>query len=556
MRQYHIGSMVVTIAILLISLGASSEEALSQNSGQDPEASAPTTPDEPSFAPDRILVKTKEDAATEAIETVNRKNNARTEKRIPRTQVKVVKLPEDLSVQEAVKRYEASPDVEYAEPDYEVYPAQSYPTPDDPRYSNLYGLNNTGQNKGTLNADIDAPEAWSVTNGDASTVVAVIDTGVDVKHPDLKDNIWVNPGESGTDSSGNDKATNGVDDDVNGYKDDVNGWDFANDDNSVFDRASDDSHGTHVAGTIAAEGNNDLGVVGVNWRAKVMSAKFIGPGDVGYISDAIEALNYAVANGVKISNNSWGHGTYFSQSMLNAIKAADGKGHLFVAAAMNDSADNDVATRYPSGYNSPNIISVAATDNNDSLASFSNYGATSVDLAAPGVYILSTLPGNTYGYYNGTSMATPHVAGTAALIKANSPNLDDAGIKNRILSSADPRASLAGKTATGGRLSAARALGVNTAPMITNTRPGSKTRDRTPTISATVRDDETDLTESNISLYVDGQPITDFTYDQTTDKLTYTSPHLSRTRHTVEIVVIDDPQEPGTTKTWSFRIRR
>ena len=570
MRHYHIGASVVVTAILLIGLGSSSEQALSQPSEEDTETPAWSAPDEPSFAPDRILVKTKENAATEAIETVNRRNSARTEKRIPHTRVNVVKLPEALSVQEAVKRYEASPDVEYAEPDYKLYPTQSYPPPDDPRYSNLYGLNNTGQEKGAVNADIDAPEAWSVTTGDASTVVAVIDTGIDINHPDLKDNIWVNPGESGTDSSGNDKATNGVDDDGNGYKDDVNGWDFYYDNNSVFDRAAADSHGTHVAGTIAAKGNNSLGVVGVNWQAKIMPAKFIGPDNIGYTSGVIAAINYAVNNGAKISNNSWGGGA-FTRSLYDTIKAADSKGHLFVASAGNKAENSDETPHFPSSYGHDaavakytnpdlpsleNIIAVAATNREDSLAGFSNYGAESVDLGAPGVSILSTVPGKDYESWYGTSMATPHVTGTAALIKANSPNLDDAGIKNRILSSVDPKPDLQGKTATDGRLSAARALGINTAPMITNTRPGSKTRDRTPTISATVRDDETDLTESNISLYLDGQPITGFTYDQATDKLTYTSPRLSRTRHTVEIVVVDDPQEPSTTKTWSFRISR
>jgi len=455
MRRY-IGLFGIAAVVLLAGLGAQPDRALSETKRDTVGAD---------FVPDRILVKTKEGASTKAVESVNRKNKASTKKKIPRNRLSVVELPGDLPVEEAVERYEDSPDIEYAEPDYKVRPAQSLATPNDPQYSEIYGLNNTGQNGGTADADIDAPEAWGVTPGSADTVVAVIDTGIDTKHPDLKNNIWTNPGESGTDGSGNDKATNGVDDDANGYVDDVNGWDFFNDDNTVFDVAADDRHGTHIAGTIAAEGNNEIGVTGVNWQAKIMPLKFVGP-EHGTISGAIEALNYAVANGATISNNSYVEP--FSQAFYDAIKAADTKGHLFVAAAGNEARDNDATARYPSSYDLPNIIAVAATDNKDSLASFSNYGTTSVDLAAPGVSVLSTLPTgwpNTYGLGNGTSMATPHVAGAAALVKAKFPDLDDSGIKERILSSVDPKPGLANKTKTGGRLNAAQALGVESATL-------------------------------------------------------------------------------------------
>jgi thermitase len=448
----------VAVIVILIVTGTRTDDAFSE---------ARPDPSNADFAPDRVLVKAKEGASTEAVETVNRKNKARTKKKIPRSRLNVVELPKGLPVEEAVERYEASPSIEYAEPDYKVRPAQNPPIPNDPRYGEMYGLNNTGQNGGAADADIDAPDAWSVTSGNASTVVAVIDTGVEINHPDLKNNIWVNPGESGTDSSGNDKSANGVDDDANSYVDDVNGWDFFNNDNSVFDAPADDRHGTHVAGTIAAEGNNDIGVTGVNWKAKVMPLKFVGP-EHGTVSGAIEALNYAVANGATISNNSYVEP--FSRAFYDAIKAADTKGHLFVAAAGNEARDSDATTRYPSGYDLPNIIAVAATDNKDSLASFSNYGATSVDLAAPGVSVLSTLPTgwpNTYGLGNGTSMATPHVAGAAALVKANFPDLDDSGIKDRILSSVDPKPGLAGKMVTGGRLNAAQTLGALTVSNVT-----------------------------------------------------------------------------------------
>lgn len=192
----------------------------------------------------------------------------------------------------------------------------------DSDYPKLYGLNNTGQTGGTADADVDAPEAWNTTTGDTLTVVAVIDEGVDINHPDLKNNIWTNSGET---------AGNGIDDDKNGYVDDVNGWDFYNKDRTVYDSGDGDKHGTHVAGTIAAEGNNSLGVVGVNWKAKIMPLKFLGP-DGGYTSDAAAAIDYAVNKGVKISNNSWGGGGA-NQTLLDAIKRADIAGHLFVAAA-------------------------------------------------------------------------------------------------------------------------------------------------------------------------------------------------------------------------------
>jgi thermitase len=281
---------------------------------------------------------------------------------------------------------------------------------------------------------------------------------VDINHPDLRNNIWTNPGET---------AGDGIDNDRNGYVDDLNGWDFFHNDASVFDAADGDEHGTHVAGTIAAEGNNSAGVVGVNWQAKIMPLKFLGSGG-GYTSGAVEALNYAVNKGVKISNNSWGGGGS-SQALADAINRADAAGHLFVAAAGNGGADgvgdnNDGVPHYPSNYNNANIISVAATNSRDAIASFSNYGSTSVDLAAPGVGIWSTLPNSTYGSYSGTSMATPHVTGAAALIKSKSPSSDDAQIKAQILQYVENKANLQGKAATSGRLNAAQAVSSEMSP--------------------------------------------------------------------------------------------
>ena len=512
-------------------------------------------PDKVAFAPGRILVKVEDSAPAGAIASVNRENDARVEDKIPHSGVSVVDLPADLSVNEAVELYEASPQVEYAEPDYEVTLAQSALAPNDPGFSNMYGLNNAGQTGGTPDADIDAPEAWSATTGKPDTVVAVIDTGVDIYHPDLNDNIWTNPDEI---------AGNGIDDDANRYVDDVHGWDFANDDASVFDSAADDKHGTHVAGTIAAEGDNGMGVAGVTWQAKIMPLKFISPGK-GYVSDAAEALRYAVDEGAKISNHSYGYYDYcggcFSKTLRDAVDYAAGKDHLVVAAAMNGGSDwvgddNDQNPVYPAGHEGANVISVAASDQRDALTSFSNYGATSVDLAAPGQSIYSTYPNNTYGNGTGTSMATPHVTGVAALVEAQNPDLDTAGIKNRILESVDKKASLEGKTVSGGRLNAGRAFGV--APIITTWRPrhNATIRDRTPTIRMTLEDQEPELTADRIELYIDGTQRWGFTYDQTNDTLAYTSGRLSFSRHSVHAVVRNAEGLEVDTRTWEFRVVR
>ncbi len=535
MRHYLIA---FTILVFSATLGIQPQQALSQTEQSNPNSGTEAQ----AFAPGRIIVKAEEEAPANAVESLNRETEASIEERLPVSGVEVVDLPRDLSVAEAVERYESSPDIEYAEPDYEVEPSQSIPMPKDPEYSKLHGLNNTGQYSGTVGADISAPEAWSITTGNVNTVVAVIDTGVDINHMDLKNNIWVNEDEI---------PGNGTDDDNNGYVDDVNGWDFRNEDNTVFD-ADENPHGTHVAGTIAAEGDNGIGVTGVSWRTKVMSLKFIGP-ESGYTSDAVEALNYAVKEGVKISNNSWGGGGY-SRTLEDALDKADAAGHLFVAAAGNEAADTDATPHYPSSYDSPNVISVANTDNNDLLKDTSNFGATSVDLAAPGKWIYSTLPNNTYGYKSGTSMATPHVSGVAALVKSQNPELSDEQIKAQLLNSVDKKASLDGRVLTGGRLNAARAVGADTTkPKVSAVRPTGRTKDRTPVLAATVRDDGTDLAKSDIHLYVDGSRKGTFSYSSTTDLLSYRSGKLTHGKHTVRIIVEDEAGNAGD-RSWKLRV--
>lgn len=346
-----------------------------------------------------------------------------------------------LPVTETIRRLQTDPNVVYAEPNFIVSAAL---TPNDPRYPELYGLNNTGQTGGTADADIDAPEAWDLQTG-TDIVVAVIDTGLDYNHEDIAGNVWSNPGEI---------AGNGIDDDNNGYIDDTRGWDFVNNDNDPFD---DNDHGTHVSGTIAAVGNNAVGVVGVNWRARIMPLKFLSATGSGTTADAIEAVDYSVLMGARVSSNSWGGGA-FSQALSDAIAAAGAAGQVFAAAAGNASANNDTTPSYPCSYTLANIICVAATDDDDLLATFSNYGAASVDLGAPGVSILSTTPANTYASFSGTSMATPHVAGVAALALASDASLTVADLKALVLDNADAITALAGITVTSGRLNAYNTL--------------------------------------------------------------------------------------------------
>jgi subtilisin family serine protease/subtilisin-like proprotein convertase family protein len=335
------------------------------------------------------------------------------------------------------------PGVRYVEPDFMI--SVDSTTPNDPSYSGLYGLNNTGQTGGTLDADIDAPEAWDLTVGTRSIVVGVIDSGVDYNHPDLAANIWTNPGEV---------AGDGVDNDGNGYVDDVHGYDFVNNDGDPMD---DNGHGTHVSGTIGAVGNNSLGVVGVNWLSQIMGLKFLGSNGSGPISAAVSALNYATMMrnnygvNIRLTNNSWGGGA-FSQAMSDAITASGNAGMLFLAAAGNAASDIDATPYYPASYNLPSMIVVAATDSKDAIASYSNFGVNTVDLAAPGSSVLSTYPNNAYATMSGTSMATPHVSGAAALAWAYAPDATYQQIKDALFDGVDTLPALAGLTATGGRL--------------------------------------------------------------------------------------------------------
>jgi serine protease len=361
-----------------------------------------------------------------------------------------VTLNPNVPIAQAVSFFRGQAGVEFAQPDYRVSIAR---TSNDPGLGTLWGMNNTGQGGGLSDADIDAPEAWNTSVGTGSTVVAVIDTGIDYNHPDLAANMWRNPREV---------PGNGRDDDGNGFRDDVYGYDFANNDGNPMD---DNGHGTHVAGTIGAVGDNGIGVAGVNWHARIMALKFLDASGSGYMSDAVRALNYAVANGARVVNNSYGGGGY-DPAMASTISNARSRGVIVVAAAGNDGTNNDANPVYPANYAGDNVLTVAATDRSDRIASFSNFGRTSVDIAAPGVGIYSTLPNGKYGTFSGTSMATPHVAGALALVWDAHPGWTYRQVIDAILGGADRLSTVGGSVATGGRLNVQKAIagGVGSPP--------------------------------------------------------------------------------------------
>ncbi len=388
-----------------------------------------------------------------------------------------VALTPGTDVAAAVAYYGSAAGVLTAAPDAIV---QLQKTPNDTSYSSLYGMTKIG-----------APTAWDTTTGTSGFVVAVIDSGVDYTHPDLAANMWTNPNET---------AGDGIDNDSNGFVDDIYGWDFANGDSNPFD---DNNHGTHVAGTIGAVGNNSRGVVGVNWSVKIMALKFLSGTGSGYTSDAIASLDYAVKNGAKVSNNSWGGGGY-DGSLASAIGRARTAGHIFVAAAGNSSINIDTTPSYPASYigSYNNVVTVAATNSSDVLASFSNYGAGNVTLAAPGVSILSTTPNNTYSSFSGTSMAAPHVSGAIALYWGANSSASYTDVIAKLKSSVDAVSGLSGKVATGGRLNVANMLASSPPPSVA---PGPKVT------AASFTTTSTQLTKAT------------FTFDKAINASTFTS---------------------------------
>jgi thermitase len=431
-----------------------------------------------------VIVRFRPGTSTAEINRIAARLNDRLEDRFENIDDEAVIADEDgRDAEQVAAEYRALPEVIYAEPNFEInldraegtpmrattaQPAASYaepvvargndddddppvvkaPAPNDPLFEEQWSLQNTGQRGGASGADICATRAWAKTTGSDKVVVAVIDTGVDYRHTDLAGNIWTRPASLApyTDAE-------------LGTFDDLHGFDAADMDGDPMD---DNGHGTHCAGIIGAEGDNQDGIAGVNWHVQIMPLKFLRANGSGTLKDAIECINYAIARkhdgvNVRVISASWGS-MMGARSLEDAIRRAGEEGILFVAAAGNNSTNNDRLPHYPSNYDQPNVLSVAALDRNDRLARFSNFGARTVHLAAPGAEILSTWPNNQYEEHSGTSMATPEVAGVAALILAANPNMSMKELRARLLESVDRLPALEGKVASGGRLNAARAV--------------------------------------------------------------------------------------------------
>lgn len=400
----------------------------------------------PAFHPERILIKVRPHREVD-VRAFHAREGARGVRELQALDgLQIVSLPPGRDVAEAVRRYAESGLVEFAEPDFRLELALA---PNDPRYvdGSLWHLHNTGQNAGKADADIDAPEAWEILNGTTNVIVAVIDSGARLTHQDLRANLWVNPGEI---------AGNGVDDDGDGYIDNIYGINTTAPNSPPNDLIG---HGTQVAGYIGAVGNNGVGAVGVAWRTRLMICRFTDDAGNVYLSQAALGIDFARAKGAHIINASFVNKVYSStlQSAINSCRAA---GIILVAAAGNDGVNNDGTPYYPASYDLDNVVAVAATTRTDQLASFSNYGATSVDLGAPGLDVYSTYntADDAYAVNSGTSFASPIVAGALALLRAQNPGATHRQLIDQLLSTTDPLPSLAGKCRSGGRLNLARAL--------------------------------------------------------------------------------------------------
>ena len=406
--------------------------------------------------PGEYVVRLKSNAVNKISKTrIQESLRAYVTSTIPSMDIVVVKMPVIQTQQSAIKALAQNAMVEFAEPNY-IYRASK--TANDPRFSELWGMKNVGQKDsdgqtGVAGIDIRAEEAWDITTGNKNLVVAVIDTGVDYNHPDIKDNMWMNQAEK--------NGAAGVDDDRNGVVDDIYGFNAITGATRPGDPMDDHGHGTHCAGTIGAKGNDGIGVAGVAWDVSIMAIKFLSAEGGGSLADAVRAIDYANKMGAKVMSNSWGGGG-FSQALFDVIKKTSDDGQLFIAAAGNDYSNNDSSPAYPASYQIDNVISVAAIDNKGLKAGFSNFGKRTVHLGAPGVNILSAT-GGSYDSWSGTSMATPHVSGVAALVWGHETSMTAKEVKTRLLATARPIDGLRGKTVTGATVDAFAAV-TNTLP--------------------------------------------------------------------------------------------
>jgi thermitase len=402
-----------------------------------------------------VLVKFRPGVSVNTINEITARLNDRVEDEIE--SVPGLAAVDDLDNVEAesiAAEYRALPEVEYAEPSYEISLSHDgggfkHLHPNDARFSEQWALANDGQNGGKPGADVAALRAWATTTGDDDIIVAVLDSGVDYNHSDLQHNIWIRA-----------ENVKQYEDSELGSIEDVHGYNAVD---NTGDPMDENGHGTHCAGIVGAEGGNEIGISGVNWKVKIMPLKFMNASGFGTSKNAIEAINYVIDRkragvNVRIISASWGT-KLRSRALEDVIRKAYEEGILFVAASGNDSLSTDLLPQYPASYNLGNLISVAALNRKDELASFSNYGVNSVHIAAPGANILSTWLGNEYEEHSGTSMATPMVSGIAALVLSKRPALSVEELRSTLFNSVDKLPSLNGKVATGGRINAAKAVG-------------------------------------------------------------------------------------------------
>lgn len=406
--------------------------------------------------PGEYLVKISTKVNKDNLKTLEKKLSAKILSSIPQLKIVRIQMPEVQTEESVIQELSKNPIVQMVEPNY-IYRANK--TPNDPAFGKLWGLKNFGQSDergmGLAGIDIDAERAWDITTGSEDVLVAVIDTGVDPLHPDLKENIWTNELEA--------QGEAGVDDDKNGYVDDIHGFNFVDASEPNGNSTDDHGHGSHCAGTIGGRGDDGMGIVGVSWKVKILAAKFLGADGGGTLEGAILAIDYATKMGAKVLSNSWGGGGE-SELLKEAIERSNQAGALFVAAAGNNASNNDSSPHYPSNYDVENVLAVAAIDNQGELASFSNYGKKTVHVAAPGVNIFSAVTGGEYASWSGTSMATPHVSGIAALLLASEPSLSNLELRERLITTAKPVATVRGKVSSGGIANAYYALTNQVAP--------------------------------------------------------------------------------------------
>lgn len=483
-RQSFPGHLALALTFILVAAFAGQMRRV-QHSGQHPphasrvtsmsstkrEARPPAAPRAPRNA--EVIVRFRAGLSFDTIRGLVARLNDRVEDRIEAVSNQIIIADEDgLSAEAVAAEYGTLAEVVYAEPNFTISldPSedlrfdevlnQDYgdldllddgATPNDPMFGDQWALENRGDRDGKAKADISAVRAWSKTKGTRKVVIAVLDSGVDYTHPDLAANIWLRPAGVAPYS-----------DEQLGTIDDAHGFNAADDNGDPMDQ---NGHGTHCAGIVGAEGGNDIGIAGVNWQVEIMPLKFMSAGGFGTTKDAIQAINYVIDRkragvNVRVISASWGS-RMKSKALEDVIRKAGDEGILFVAASGNASADADRAPHYPSGYNLPNVVSVAALNRRDELASFSNYGAKSVHVAAPGAEILSTWLGGEYEEHSGTSMATPVVSGVAGLVLSGEPKLTVKQLRERLLQSVDKLDALSGKVVSGGRINAAQAVEAN-----------------------------------------------------------------------------------------------